>query len=89
MSYERQQVLIDNQIRTIINGIEEAKRNNAENFTIKQMEKTRRGLENKLEKLKADHRKDNVINFEQLGIDKMFVDEAHNYKNCARRCYIR
>ena len=43
--------------------------------------KTRRGLENKLEKLKADHRKDNVINFEQLGIDKMFVDEAHNYKN--------
>lgn len=81
MSYERQQVLIDNQIRTIINGIEEAKRNNAENFTIKQMEKTRRGLENKLEKLKADHRKDNVINFEQLGIDKMFVDEAHNYKN--------
>ena len=56
MSYERQQVLIDNQIRTIINGIEEAKRNNAENFTIKQMEKTRRGLENKLEKLKADHR---------------------------------
>lgn len=89
MSIERQQQLIEKQIADIIAGIAEAKRNKAENFTIKQMEKTRKGLESKLEKLNSQERKDDVINFEQLGVDKIFVDEAHNYKNCARRCYIR
>lgn len=89
MSIERQQQLIEKQIADIIAGIAQAKRDKAENFTIKQMEKTRRGLESKLEKLNSQARKDDVINFEQLGIDKIFVDEAHNYKNCARRCYIR
>ena len=81
MSIERQQQLLEKQISDIIDSIDEAKRNKAENFTIKQMEKTRRNLLNKLEKLNNQERKDNVINFEQLGIDKMFVDEAHNYKN--------
>lgn len=81
MSLERQKQLIDNQISEILTAIDEAKRNNAENFTIKQMEKTRKNLENKLEKLNSQARKDDVINFEQLGVDKLFVDEAHNYKN--------
>ena len=79
MSIERQQQLIEKQIADIIAGIAQAKRDKAENFTIKQMEKTRRGLESKLEKLNSQTRKDDVINFEQLGIDKIFVDEAHNY----------
>ena len=81
MSIERQQQLIEKQIADIIAGIAEAKRNKAENFTIKQMEKTRKGLESKLEKLNSQERKDDVINFEQLGVDKIFIDEAHNYKN--------
>ena len=81
MSIERQQQLLEKQISDILNSIDEAKRNKAENFTIKQMEKARKNLLNKLEKLNNQERKDNVINFEQLGIDKMFVDEAHNYKN--------
>ena len=70
-------------------AIEDAKRDRAENFTVKQMEKTRKSLEAKIEKLNKQERKDDVVNFEQLGVDKLFVDEAHNYKNCARRCYIR
>lgn len=81
MSIERQQDLIEKQILAVLNAIEEAKKNNEENFTIKQMEKTRKSLESKLEKLNSQERKDDVINFEQLGVDKMFVDEAHNYKN--------
>lgn len=81
MSIDRQQELIVNQIDDIINAIDEAKRDKAENFTIKQMERTRKSLESKLEKLNSQTRKDDVINFEQLGVDKMFVDEAHNYKN--------
>ena len=74
MSIERKQQLIEKQIADIIAGIAQAKRDKAENFTIKQ-------LESKLEKLNSQTRKDDVINFEQLGIDKIFVDEAHNYKN--------
>lgn len=81
MSIDRQQELIVNQIDDILNAIDEAKRDKAENFTIKQMERTRKSLESKLEKLNSQTRKDDVINFEQLGVDKMFVDEAHNYKN--------
>ena len=81
MSIERQQELIENQISDILNAIDEAKRSKAENFTIKQMERTRKALESKLEKLNSQERKDDVINFEQLGVDKLFVDEAHNYKN--------
>ena len=81
MSLERQQELMEKQISDIVNAIDEAKRSKAENFTIKQMERTRKALESKLEKLNSQDRKDDVINFEQLGVDKLFVDEAHNYKN--------
>lgn len=89
MSIERQQILLEDQITSILSAIEDAKRDRAENFTVKQMEKTRKSLEAKIEKLNKQERKDDVVNFEQLGVDKLFVDEAHNYKNCARRCYIR
>ena len=81
MSIERQQQLIEQQINDVLSSIDEAKKSKAENFTIKQMEKSRKILENKLEKLNAQNKKDDVINFEQLGVDKIFVDEAHNYKN--------
>lgn len=81
MSIERQKDLINKQINDIILGIDETKRNRGENFTIKQLEKTKRQLETKLEKLNNQDRKDDVITFEELGIDKLFVDEAHNYKN--------
>jgi N12 class adenine-specific DNA methylase len=89
MSIERQQDIIESQISDIIDAMEEAKRDKAENFTIKQMERTKRKLEDRLNKLNNRDRKDDVVNFEQLGVDKLFVDEAHNFKNCARRCYIR
>lgn len=77
MSIERQRAMLEEQIDNILNGIDEAKRNRGENFTIKQLEKTRKGLENRLEKLNNQEKKDDVITFEQLGIDKLFVDEAH------------
>uniref|UniRef100_UPI00338EECD7 hypothetical protein n=1 Tax=uncultured Bacteroides sp. TaxID=162156 RepID=UPI00338EECD7 len=57
-----------------------------ESFTIKQLEKTRKSLEARMEKLQAAERKDDVITFEQLGVDRLFVDEAHAFKNCAKRC---
>ncbi len=89
MSVERQKELLEEQISSIIDAIEDAKENDGENFTIKQMEKTRKGLAQKLENLNKQERKDDVVTFEELGVDKLFVDEAHNYKNRARRCYIR
>ncbi len=81
ISEERQKILIENQISTIISSIEDAKRDKAENFTIKQMEKSKRKLEDKLENLNKRDRKDDVVTFEQLGVDKIFVDEAHGFKN--------
>lgn len=78
MSIERQQDIIESQISDIIDAMEEAKRDKAENFTIKQMERTKRKLE---DRLNNRDRKDDVVNFEQLGVDKLFVDEAHNFKN--------
>ena len=69
----------------ITDGIQELE-GSAERFTVKQLERTRRQLEARLEKLQANHRKDDVVTFEQLGVDMMFVDESDNYKNCAKRC---
>ena len=89
VSIERQQRIIERQIEDIIIGIAEAKNSRAENFTIKQMEKTKKNLEIKLAKLNDQSRKDDVITFEELGIDRMFVDESHFYKNRAKRCRIR
>ena len=81
ISKERQERLLQEQIWEITEGIEEVQASGGERFTVKQLERTKRGLEARLEKLQADHRKDDVVTFEQLGVDRMFVDEAHNYKN--------
>ncbi|GHU51878.1 hypothetical protein AGMMS49975_06570 [Clostridia bacterium] len=81
LSSERQKDLIQDQISEITDGIRSIKSANGERFTIKQLEKTKRSLENRLEKLSAENRKDSVVTFEQLGVDRLFVDEAHNYKN--------
>ena len=81
ISQERQQRLLREQIDEIVQGIEELKRNHGEQFTIKQLERTRKQLESRLEKLTAEERKDDVVTFEQLGVDRLYVDEAHLYKN--------
>jgi len=81
MSVERQKVLLNQQIADIQNGIIELKANNGERFSIKDLERSKKKLEEKLKKLNDQSRKDDVITFEQLGVDRMFVDEAHNYKN--------
>lgn len=81
LSFERQERMIQEQIQEVQNAIAELKYSNGERFTVKQMEKTRKNLEAKLEKLRAADRKDDVITFEQLGIDRLFVDESHNFKN--------
>ena len=86
LSFERQERIIQEQIYETLAAINELKVHAGENFSIKQMEKTRKTLETKLEKLRSDERKDDVITFEQLGVDRLFVDEAHNYKNRAKRC---
>ncbi len=81
VSAERQERILNAQIEEIENAIAEMKYQRGENFSIKQMEKTRKSLQSRLEKLKATERKDDVITFEQLGVDRLFVDEAHSYKN--------
>lgn len=81
MSLERQRAILQTQLDEIIDGISEAKRENAERFTIKQMEKSRRSIKLKLDKLNDQTRKDDVVTFEELGIDRLFVDEAHSFKN--------
>ena len=81
LSFERQERIIQDQIAETLLAINELKANAGENFTIKQMEKTRKTLEAKLDKLRADSRKDDVITFEQLGVDRLFVDESHSFKN--------
>lgn len=81
VSLERQERLIQQQIDEITENIAMMKYDRGEKFTVKQLEKTRRSLEAKLEKLQSTERKDDVVNFEQLGVDRLYVDEAHNYKN--------
>ena len=81
MSRERQEVILKRQINGILDSIREAKRNHAENYSIKQMERTRKSLENRLAKLNDQSRKDDVVTFEQLGVDRIFVDESHYFKN--------
>ncbi|MBQ5865143.1 MAG: DEAD/DEAH box helicase family protein, partial [Oscillospiraceae bacterium] len=81
MSKERQEAILRRQIDSILDGIREAKRNHAENYSIKQMERTRKSLENRLAKLNDQSRKDDVVTFEQLGVDRIFVDESHYFKN--------
>ena len=81
MSFERQERLLREQIDEIIDGIGEVKASGGERFTVKQLERTKKGLEQRLEKLQSQERKDDVVTFEQLGVDRLYVDEAHNYKN--------
>ena len=81
ISKERQEHLLQEQIYEIEDGIRELRAANAERFTIKSLERTKRGLELRLQKLQAADRKDDVVTFEQLGIDRLYVDEAHSYKN--------
>ena len=81
LSFERQERIIQEQIYETLAAINELKVHAGENFSIKQIEKTRKTLETKLEKLRSDERKDDVITFEQLGVDRLFVDESHFYKN--------
>ena len=81
ISRERQERLLQEQIDEITEGIAEVKYSGGERFTVKQLERTKKSLEARLEKLQAEGRKDDVVTFEQLGVDRLFVDEAHNYKN--------
>ncbi|MFA7137439.1 MAG: SNF2-related protein [Bacteroidales bacterium] len=81
MSLERQERILREQIDEILEGIEEVKASGGERFTVKQLERTKKGLEQRLEKLQSQERKDDVVTFEQLGVDRLYVDEAHNYKN--------
>ena len=81
ISKERQERLLQEQIWEITEGISEVEASGGERFAVKQLERTRKSLEARLEKLQAEERKDDVVTFEQLGVDRLFVDEAHNYKN--------
>lgn len=83
MSIGRQKAILQQQIDEVMTGIAQAKRDRAENFTVKQMERTRKQLQVKLEKLNDQSRKDDLVTFEELGVDRIFVDEAHYYKNLA------
>ena len=80
LSKERQERLLQEQISDIAEGISELKRNNGERFSIKQLEKSKKNLESRLAKLNDDSKKDSVVTFEQLGVDRLFVDESHAFK---------
>ena len=81
MSVERQQAILERQIEEILAGIEQAKAQKAERYTVKQMERTRKSLETRLAKLNDQSRKDDTVTFEQLGVDRLFIDESHYFKN--------
>ena len=81
LSAERQVAIIERQIEEITLAIQDAKADKGERYTIKQMEKTKKTLQTRLEKLNDTSRKDDVVTFEQLGVDRLFVDESHYYKN--------
>lgn len=83
MSQERQKFILEQQKQEILDGIRELKRNNGDYFSVKQMERSRKSIQQKLEKLNDQSRKDDVITFEELGVDRIFVDEAHMFKNLA------
>lgn len=83
MSQERQKFILEQQKQEILDGIRELKRNNGDNFSVKQLERSRKSIQQRLEKLNDQSRKDDVITFEELGMDRIFVDEAHMFKNLA------
>ncbi len=81
MSIERQRAILEQQLEELTNGIIDLKRNRGENFSIKQLEKSKKSVKQKLEKLNDQSRKDDVVTFEELGVDRLFIDESHYYKN--------
>lgn len=89
ISVERQAAILQQQIDEIMFGIEEAKSARAERYTVKQLERTRKSLETRLERLNDQSRKDDLVTFEELGVDRIFVDESHYFKNRAKRCRTR
>ena len=86
MSMEFQRETLENQLHDLLAGIRQAKENKGSNFTVKQLEKSKKSLELRLEKLNDQSRKDDFMNFEELGVNRLFVDESHGYKNRAKRC---
>ena len=86
LSYERQAYYLEQQLEEIMDGIAELKENKGDRFSIKQMERSKKQVQAKLDKLNDQSRKDDVVTFEELGIDKLMIDEAHYYKNRAKRC---
>lgn len=88
MSLERQTSILEQQKEELVLGIADLKRNHGERFSIKQMEKSKKAIEAKLKKLNDQSRKDDVVTFEELGVDRIYIDEAHYYKNRAKRCAI-
>lgn len=86
MSIERQRAILEQQLDEVLEGIAELKRNRGDNFSIKQLERTKKTVKQKLDKLNDQSRKDDVVTFEELGVDRIFIDEAHYYKNRAKRC---
>ena len=89
MSIERQRAILEQQLEEITGGIAELKRNRGENFSVKQLEKSKKSIRQKLDKLNDQTKKDDVVTFEELGVDRLFVDESHYYKNRAKRCRTR
>lgn len=83
MSIERQRAILEQQLDEVLEGIAELKRNRGDNFSIKQLERTKKTVKQKLDKLNDQSRKDDVVTFEELGVDRIFIDEAHYYKNLA------
>lgn len=86
MSIEFQRAALEQELEEILDGIAELKGTKGDRFSIKQLEKTKKSLKAKLDKLNDQSRKDDTVTFEELGVDRLFVDEAHYYKNCAKRC---
>ena len=86
MSLERQRAILQQQLDEVLDGISELKKNRGDNFSIKQLERTKKTVKQKLDKLNDQSRKDDVVTFEELGVDRIFIDEAHYYKNRAKRC---
>lgn len=83
MSIERQRTILEQQLDEVLEGIAELKRNRGDNFSIKQLERTKKTVKQRLDKLNDQSRKDDVVTFEELGVDRIFIDEAHYYKNLA------
>ncbi len=81
MSIERQRAILEQQLQELTDGIVDLKRNRGESFSIKQLEKSKKAVKLKLEKLNDQSRKDDVVTFEELGVDRLFIDESHYYKN--------